>query len=395
MIKTEVLLDFDDPANQDLLLQQYGERIEKLSQRDKLSKFCIDAGFLNIVEIGQYFMTKDTAECSQFHAVACREYTLPREEEASQPKGWIQGNTKIGPALEVATSYLHGKYGVEITISSLNRDNTHSWVRISHGTSRFVMNLNNNEQEIPKVQLEEYALKLHAKDSACRSKAKAKPQRRELAGSSPRTVPIGKRTWTDVEPGKYSFSDYEVSKKVMYLLRHSQHVHREEDGAVQFWRIKENLQKHFLHSPHWSDSKWKACLAGGGNKKIFQCCTDFSGTIVYFRALQGHSGRDLVNPSLQDNVILQSNFFQYTNHVGCAFNLHSIISSGLIPGGQSLSKRQTVFFLPVDHMDKNHKDPDVIDLSVPRRAQYLHNAWKTHQDAVYWVDINLAIRKGD
>ena len=33
-------------------------------------------------------------------------------------------------------------------------------------------------------------------------------------------------------------------------------------------------------------------------------------------------------------------------------------------------------------------------MSVPRRAQYLHNAWKRHQDAVYWVDINLSIRKG-
>ena len=32
-------------------------------------------------------MTKDTADLSQFHAVVCREYTLPREEEASQPKG--------------------------------------------------------------------------------------------------------------------------------------------------------------------------------------------------------------------------------------------------------------------------------------------------------------------
>ena len=126
-IKTEVLLDCDDPANQDLLLQQYGERIERLSQQDKLSKFCMDAGFLNVVEIGQYFRTKDTADLSQFHAVACREYTLPREEEASQPKGWIQGNTKIGPVLEVATSKLHGKSGVEIRIWSLNRDNTHSW----------------------------------------------------------------------------------------------------------------------------------------------------------------------------------------------------------------------------------------------------------------------------
>ena len=36
----------------------------------------------------------------------------------------------------------------------------------------------------------------------------------------------------------------------------------------------------------------------------------------------------------------------------------------------------------------------MIDLSVPRRAQFLHKAWKRHQDAVYWVDINLALKKG-
>ena len=181
----------------------------------------------------------------------------------------------------------------------------------------------------------------------------------------------------------------------MYFLRHSQHVHRDEDGAVQFWRFKENLQTHFPLSPLWSDSKWKACLAGGGGvKKRFQYCTDSSGTIMFFPALQGHSGRNLIDPSLQDNVIIQRNFFQYIYHVGCAFNLHSIISSGLRPGGQSSSKRQTVLVLPVDRMDKTHKDPDVIDLSVPHHAQYVHKAWKRHQDGVYWVDINLAIEKG-
>ena len=47
-IKTEVSLDCGDPTNQNLLLQQYEERIEKLSQQDKLSKFCMDAGFLTI-----------------------------------------------------------------------------------------------------------------------------------------------------------------------------------------------------------------------------------------------------------------------------------------------------------------------------------------------------------
>ena len=61
---------------------------------------------------------------------------------------------------------------------------------------------------------------------------------------------------------------------------------------------------------------------------------------------------------------------------------------------RSKFQQKTVFFLLVDPMDKSHKDPDVIDLCVPRRAQYVHNAWKRHQDAVYWVDINLAIKKG-
>ena len=54
-------------------------------------------------------MTKDTEEFSQFtESGACREYTLPRDENLSEPKGWIRGNTKIGPVLEVTTSYLHG-----------------------------------------------------------------------------------------------------------------------------------------------------------------------------------------------------------------------------------------------------------------------------------------------
>ena len=256
------------------------------------------------------------------------------------------------------------------------------------------MNLNNNETKIPEDQLEEYALKLSAKDFACRSKAKAKPQRRELAGSSPRNVPIERRNWIDVEPGKYSLSEYEVSKKVSYLLRHSHQVHREEEGAVHFWRMKENLQSQLPQSIHWSDDRWKACLAaGGGVIRRCQYCTDDSGIIVYFRALPGHSGRNLIGPSLQDNVVIPSRFFQYIYHVGCGFNLHSIINSGLIPGGQNSSRRQTVFFLPVDPRDKSHKDPDEIDLNVPHHAQHLHNAWKIHQDAVYCVDIDLAIRK--
>ena len=133
---------------------------------------------------------------------------------------------------------------------------------------------------------------------------------------------------------------------------------------------------------------------GGGNKQIYQHCTDSSRAILYLRALQRHSRRSLIDPTLHDNVLIPNNFFQYIYHIGCAIKLHSIINSGLILGGQNLSNRQTVFFLPVDPMDKNHKDPDTIDLNAPRHAQYMHKAWKRHQNTVYWVDNNLALRKG-
>ena len=283
----------------------------------------------------------------------------------------------------------------EIRIWSLSEDNTHSWVRISHGSNKFVMDSNNNDTEVPEDQPEEHALQLKVKDFACRSKAKAKPQRRKPAGSSSRIVPMDRRSWIDIEPGNYSLSAYEVSKKIIHLLRHSQQVQREDDGAVHSGELKNifriNLHKFLIGLTIVGKHVWQQ---EEEQKRSFQYCTDSSGTILYFRALQGHSGRNLIDPSLQDNVVIPSGFFQHFYHIGCGFNLHSIINSGLIPGGQNSSKRQTVFFLPVDPGDKGHKDPEKIDLSVPRRAQYLHNAWKRHQDPVFWVDIDLAIQKG-
>ena len=59
-----------------------------------------------------------------------------------------------------------------------------------------------------------------------------------------------------------------------------------------------------------------------------------------------------------------------------------------------MSKRQTVFFTFVDPMNKEHRDPNKIDLEAPRLAWYHQKKWKRHQDTVYWVDINLAQKKG-
>ena len=70
---------------------------------------------------------------------------------------------------------------MEIRIESVNKDNSHSWVRISHGFNKLVTDLNNkeqddNEQETSEMQFEDYALKTNVLALASRSKAKAKPQ---------------------------------------------------------------------------------------------------------------------------------------------------------------------------------------------------------------------------
>ena len=113
-VPTSSLMKTPTPSTDDLAQE---DRVERLSQQNRVIKICTDAGFLTTVDVGQYFMTMDTEEFSQFtESVACREYTLPRDEKSSDPKGWIRGNTKIGPVLEVTTSYLQGKFGVEIGI---------------------------------------------------------------------------------------------------------------------------------------------------------------------------------------------------------------------------------------------------------------------------------------
>ena len=200
-IKAEVPLQNENPLNHQILWQQYIERIESLSPESKVSRFCKEAGFMRIVEVGQYFVTKDTGNFRQFRSVACREYTLPRDDPSSQPKGCIQGNMRIGPVLEVTTSFQNFKYGIEIRIWSVNQDNSQSWVRISCGTIKYVVDSNQDNTEIPADPQEDQVPQTSIKVVAARSKAKAKPQQREPVDTTA-TIPMHERRWIDIEPSE-------------------------------------------------------------------------------------------------------------------------------------------------------------------------------------------------
>ena len=295
-IKAEVPLHNENPSHHQILWQQYIERIESLSPESKVSRFCMEARFVRVVEVGQYFMTKDTSDFRQFRSVACREYTLPRDDPASQPKGWIQGNMRIGPVLEVTTSFQNYKYGIEIRIWSVGQDNSQCWVSTSYGTIKYVVDSNQNNTEIPPDPQEDQVPQTSIKVVAARSKAKAKPQREPVDTTT--AIPMHERRWIDIERSEQTLAAYDLSKKVISLLRHNQTVQREKDGAIEFYKIKFYLRNHSSQVQHWSDDRWKACLAaGGGSKRRYQYCSDNSGKILYLRALQGHSGNNLIDPT--------------------------------------------------------------------------------------------------
>ena len=136
---------------------------------------------------------------------------------------------------------------------------------------------------------------------------------------------------------------------------------------------------------------WKSEKAGGGgDKKRFQYSTDPSGQeILSLRALQGHSGRNPIDPSLHYNVLISNNFFENIYHIGCAINLRSIMNSGLIPGGQNVSKRQTAFFASTKNTELRTK--------LSWKLRVLHGTSRKrekHQNTVYEVGIKLAQQKG-
>ena len=124
-----------DAEVQGNLLREYEQKFAELTEQQKLTELCSNAGFWKNIERGQIFITPDDDAPDETKG-SCRECTLPRSEESSRVRGWILGNTKIGPVVDVNVCHHQGRYGVELMIESLFRDRTVSWVRIVNGINK-------------------------------------------------------------------------------------------------------------------------------------------------------------------------------------------------------------------------------------------------------------------
>ena len=312
-VKAETPVHDEDPRNDQIIWQQYIQQIESLSPENRLTKFCKEAGFMRVVEVGQYFVTKDTGDFRQFQSVACREYTLPRDDQASQPKGWIQGNMRIGPVLVVTTSFQHFKYGIEIRIKSVNKDDSHSWVRISYGTVKCVIDSIEDNTENPADPQEEESLQ--TKQNLNRGNLLAQQLYHNVKEDG----------LTLSHQSKISIRTISRRKSSIFFDTIRRYIEKKME-QFNSTNLKFHLRDHHSQIQNWSDDRWKACLAaGGGSKRRYQYCSDNLGTVIYLRVLQGHSGSNLIDPTLQDNVLIGPGIFPYIYHVGCTFNLYSFI----------------------------------------------------------------------
>ena len=101
-------------------------------------------------------------------------------------------------------------------------------------------------------------------------------------------------------------------------------------------------------------------------------------TILNLRAIQFHRLRNQIDPALQGNALLPSDFTEHIYHAGSSHDMHSIIQSGQFPGGKDVKKgRHAVFCTAVNPMYIDHDRERDYDVTKPRIAVYKH-IWKIH-----------------
>ena len=231
---------------------------------------------------------------------------------------------------------------MEIRIESMNKDHSHSWVTISHGLNKLVTDLSNKtttSRKPSEMQFEDCALKSNVLAFASRSKSKAKPRRRTPASSSTRTVHIGgkKVDWYWARR-LFGPSLTQCRRKLSTLLRHG-HPPRGDDGVDWILEIKGVSSERFyaISTLVW----WKVEEYNGKRRRKQE-----KSSILYWSIRTRHSLSSELFKVIQDAIplilhyrtmfLIPNDFFAYI----CAIILHSIMNSGLIPGGQNLSKRQ-------------------------------------------------------
>ena len=154
VIKTNVPLDNDDCAHKDLQLPKIWRTNWKVITTRQIEQFLYgcrnpECGCKSDSISWRKILQNSHNSQMQWPVVS----TLCQETKKHlNRKVGSEGTPKLGPywKLQPVACKVNMELISEICLKS--KDNSHSWVRISHGLNKLVTNLNNNEQETSEVQ---------------------------------------------------------------------------------------------------------------------------------------------------------------------------------------------------------------------------------------------------
>ena len=198
------------------LVQEYERKFEQLSEDQKISKLCSDAGLKLVRKENTSVLLKQKMENRS--NILCRENTMPRNEKGTRVRGWIRKDKRIGPVLNVKVCYRNELYRIEVPVLSLFQDDTASWVRIVNGVDRYVT------ESLPTAKEEDIAPK--------KPIATARPRQKSTVTLTSVSIPVLERKWIDIQAQRsHDQKCYRVSTATTRSLRHDESVPRGSDGA--------------------------------------------------------------------------------------------------------------------------------------------------------------------
>ena len=168
-IKAEVPSQNEDSMNDQIIWQQYIQQIESLSLESKVSRFCKEAGFIHVVEIGQYFMTKDTEEQKHENWACIRSH-----DQFSTLQIWNRNSNLV-----------------------CESRHSQSWVRISYGTTKYVVESIQDNTEILSIHKKSKYHKQASRLLQPDQRQKQDHNRGVLVGTTA-TIPMHERRWIDI-----------------------------------------------------------------------------------------------------------------------------------------------------------------------------------------------------
>ena len=142
-----------------------------------------------------------------------------------------------------------------------------------------------------------------------------------------------------------------ILKFVTKMWRHCEQEERDSDEAVHWDSACSRLLSELgsRMGQHCSHRAWLQAVHEGSNKTRFEYCKNSKDSVTYVRAIQGHTGGNMISPELIGSVEIPNKGKEFVFHRACSYNMKYTLNQGHIAGGKE-KRWKTInllkFFLP-------------------------------------------------